>query len=519
MNNDNPTSNVCRHQLVTAIKCRNLTRLRELLNRTDNIGVAITDDDIHHALVQAAGIGCIKSCSIFCEILSERLKNRYAAPMTDDNSYSSPLHLAVRNKHFPVVRLFKKNDFNLNQETKFGRTPLFWSTTDIGMSDYLLENGADPNRGEPYGSLYCAVDYAVKRDSSEIVSLFLDYGADPNHNRKAANEEEDNSHQPGTRNTDVAVRFGNARVLRLLLQHGAFVGDHFENRESTSLNELLSKYNSSRRGYKTKLNIARMLVHHAKVDDDTALFLQITLENTIKNNNDKNDLGCKILLQAGVKTDSRAMHCAVQAKKELECRLLVQYGAVDPFPEETDGDSDNKHDFSAILQAAGNRRTLFTKSLTGGRMQAPILELLLEIWDQRFASNRGKNGSGDFPIHVLCRDRNVSVEAIKTVVERQDDGSLMTVGKDGLRPFDMAIMQNASIGVLFCLLKNFPDALDGLRRLRTTTGEIISSRSAVNDKESRLDAVDHPPVLSASNASISAADGDVSNKGKATNMA
>jgi hypothetical protein len=42
-----------------------------------------------------------------------------------------------------------------------------------------------------------------------------------------------------------------------------------------------------------------------------------------------------------------------------------------------------------------------------------IFEYFLGIWNERFASTRGKNGDGDYPIHVVCCDPYVSFQAIK----------------------------------------------------------------------------------------------------------
>lgn len=52
------------------------------------------------------------------------------------------------------------------------------------MIRYLLANGADVNQREGRRSLYLA----VIQDNTAIVRLLLEFGSDPNFNRRPANE-------------------------------------------------------------------------------------------------------------------------------------------------------------------------------------------------------------------------------------------------------------------------------------------------------------------------------------------
>jgi ankyrin repeat protein len=229
------------------------------------------------------------------------------------------------------------------------------------MAPLLLKNGANPNRGGSIDLLPNAklgpLFFAISNDNVRLVRSLLRYHADPNYgNRRPAPEEEERINKENAeheaiqpppwrshcywdqlkspRNTDVAIYHGNAKILRLLLDHGAYVGlsYHTFQHHATAIVHLL-KYNNADsftstatsnfhplyRGspivqmttsvcLKTKVAICKMLLDHANStaqqensddgvhDDDckeinsdgTAQFLQASLERLlIEDVNDK----------------------------------------------------------------------------------------------------------------------------------------------------------------------------------------------------------------------------------------
>jgi RNase H-fold protein (predicted Holliday junction resolvase) len=82
-------------------------------------------------------------------------------------------------------------------------------------------------------------------------------------------------------------------------------------------------------------------------------------------------------------------------------------------------------------------------------------------------NQQGKKAIGDYPLHVICRDPHVSLQAIFLVVARHV-GAVTTMSggqEEGLYPFQIAAVTNADLSVIFYLLKRCPDTLVQFRLL------------------------------------------------------
>jgi hypothetical protein len=290
----------------------------------------------------------------------------------------------------------------------------------------------------------CPLKAAVEWSNTEVVRLLFQHGAvifqhgaDPNHEHLQVH-------------AGLAIQVGNAEILSMLLEHGAVVLSNDDLIGSrTDYSELLQQRDLTR---ETKLSICRILVEHAKEDSNTAALIQESFKCAIK-------LAiydcCEILLQAGMNPSSRwAWECVIQAGNgPAVCRfvrLLVQFGC-DPFRDDVDENENNKKQHVPAASSPFHAAARLSDT--------SILEYLLEIWNERFSSTNGKNGVGDYPLHVVCCDPHVSLQAIMVLVNRQADVLAMVDGEQGLLPCHLAANCGASLDVIFYLLQQCPSAL------------------------------------------------------------
>ena len=167
---------------------------------------------------------------------------------------------------------------DINQLNVEFATPLNIAHQHLEMARFLLDNGANANLGGIFGPIW----HAVRFNNMAMVHLLLQYRADPNRNRPPIDN------VPAPRNTDMAIQHGYAEVLRMLLQHGAYVAYRKNPFFGTPLNLLLRSQRQSR---ETKLDICRILVEHAKNDRATAALMNATFEFAIR----RTDIdGCQI---------------------------------------------------------------------------------------------------------------------------------------------------------------------------------------------------------------------------------
>lgn len=376
------------------------------------------DGDPHLVLYLAAVHGNLADFCLIFNGLREQEKERYYADtyLTEeghDDSYS-PLHFCAENGNEEGVRVLVQDlNFNLNQyASRWRKTPLGCAVSEehFDICRLLLENGADPNRGDPgYGPLY------------------------------------------------LAVCSGNTEIVSLLLQHGAnqhCIRGYFDTRPTyccaTALNILLR----SRKSKETKLAICRLFVQHGR----DSKFLQTTLDNIIRRiRYMPDDAGnCETLLEAGVEPSYQAMHLAIKTKKEPIFQLLVQYG-VDPFRQLEDP---NEHD--GHVQAPSP----FHEAAASCVDDMGIFKSLLDLWDDRFVASGGKNANGDYVIHLLLRYPDACLPAVKLVVKRQ---AKYLSQKQGFFPLGLA---DAQLDVIYFVLSQCANDLVELLPTTTTTTDV-----------------------------------------------
>jgi hypothetical protein len=201
---------------------------------------------------------------------------------------------------------------------------------------------------------------------------------------------------------------------------------------------------------------------------DTLRFLHSSLDYAIQYSDD-DDACCAILVEAGVQPNITSLYTAIKHGNEPVCRLFVQHG-VDPFQqEEDDGTDDGSYcePVQSPLPAAARRQN------------TSLLEDFLDVWHERFASTQrqGKNSDGDYPIHVICSDAHVSLDAIQVLVRCQSETVAMVDGREGLLPFHFAANWGASLNVIYYLVRHCPDALHHAGKATAATATNVAKSS------------------------------------------
>jgi ankyrin repeat protein len=513
-----PTSNATSSAVLhDAIRAGNFEKLRGLVSAKKKIGDSVlvqhstvTRQQTNVALFFAVYRGCVESCRILWNGLGKRAKQIYTKSLdsptrtnrssSTSSSINYPLHSAVYLGRFEIVRLFiQEFHWNVNQTNGLGHTPLSCAINNVEMTRFLLQNGANANvRGGGVRGNCSPLVHAVEQNSIDVVRLLLENGADPNQKqyRGPVDDEDDVENQRGTcsrtahtrcRPIDIVIQNGHAEILSLLFQCGALVGYHNDNdnkdsvttTRSTSLNRLLHDSDKSR---ETKLVICHMLVFAINVEQSSSSFLKQSLRFEI---NKRNFGNVEILVEAGVEPTVHAWNVTIRANQQALCRLMLLAAAnggggggvgggagVDHFQEYVQGynddDGDAYYGISPFHTAARQVDTTIFKSF-------------LIAWDERFAtssSSGGKNESGEHPIHAICRDGHVSLQAVQLLLsveqlkqqhqhqhqqQRQALPAPLPASLEKLHgrhfAFEIAAMADASIDVIFTLLQHCLDAV------------------------------------------------------------
>jgi ankyrin repeat protein len=142
-----------------------------------------------------------------------------------------------------MLKFLVSKGANVNHRDRNGMTPLF-ASVDIGGSlrktRYLLETGADPNQQSEIDGDF-PLRIAVSWQNLELVAVLLDYGANPNMQRR-----------DGDTALMEACRQDNIEVVKVLLGNGADTSLKnrnglsalaFANKDSTELRTLLENNN------------------------------------------------------------------------------------------------------------------------------------------------------------------------------------------------------------------------------------------------------------------------------------
>jgi Ankyrin repeats (3 copies) len=417
---------------------------------------ATCDDDIHSALEAAAREGSVEACRFLWKRLSRAGKQRYFAATCC--SFPSPIYAAICEGQLAVVCLFfEEFKWNINQTIRFGDTPLATTVfkNNLEMSRFLLQHGANPNLGERHHN---ALRIAVYSNSVELARLLLvEYHANPNLHGPSSSTTDQVLYP---RNTDAAIRIGYAEILRMLLDHGALLQiDKFNGRTSrkTTLNELLGDSHKTR---ETKLAICQVLNEHAKKGDRaTARFMRVTLDAVLKR---RDGYCCQTLLDSGI--DPRmSLYCAIRAENLILCLQLVHDYRVDPFLQNNNNTAEDAENVADDDDVDASSPFVAAARLP----DTAIFNYFMNLWNKKhFSCNTiggggggGKNSDGDYPLHIVCCDSHVSLAAIEMLINRNADVLSTIDCKQGLYPFQLAAMSDASLDVIFYLLQSCSDAL------------------------------------------------------------
>ncbi|UJR18339.1 hypothetical protein I4U23_005241 [Adineta vaga] len=128
-----------------------------------------------------------------------------------NDKYQSPLHAAICQKHYDIIRYLVEQANAIIDETRHLFIALQTRNNDI--IDYLLNQGCDPNTrliDESTDSTYFALHYAICQIPSDItiIQTIFNYNADPT----IVNEDNETA-------LHVAVRCENEKSVREILHH------------------------------------------------------------------------------------------------------------------------------------------------------------------------------------------------------------------------------------------------------------------------------------------------------------
>jgi hypothetical protein len=251
----------------------------------------------------------------------------------------------------------------------------------------------------------------------------------------------------------------------LLLQYGALVGGwrrlndtNIRNDGITALNRLLGDNDKSRR---TKLVICRMLVAVVVEQQQRANpYLKQSLRYEV---NRRNFMNVTILVEAGMEPTLLAWNVAIRANQLALCQLMllaaaangdVGFGGVDLFQQQQQVQGDEDH----IGNDDDDDYGVSPFHTAARQADTSILTLLLSFWQVRFAASGGnKNEYGEYPIHAICRDQHVSLEAVQLLLAMQ--APLALAKHNGYFSFEIAAMSNASIDVIYTMFQHCTDAV------------------------------------------------------------
>ena len=152
----------------------------------------ITEADLYTAYERTCCQGCtplIAACIKGNEESIKMLVHAGDNPHQVLSDGTNALHHALANRSNPGVPVHLINEYkiNVNQQTKDGRTPLFYATTRELITS-LIENGADVNHiadRDGWSPLYCA-SLSCSQENIEQIKTLLEFGANPNLQVKAA---------------------------------------------------------------------------------------------------------------------------------------------------------------------------------------------------------------------------------------------------------------------------------------------------------------------------------------------
>ncbi|OII72210.1 ANK repeat-containing protein [Cryptosporidium ubiquitum] len=163
-------------QLLESIIARDIGRFINISSFLSKIGYKFGKSNHSETPLTAA---CKISGEIGYFFVSHLLSLGASADVYSDYGFT-PLLLACKYKHKEVVRLLiEKGKSQLDCTDSDGRTPLFYaiSQLDIGLVNYLLEKGANPNFRDILGNT--PLIHALMVNFKEAVSSLLSFGAFP----------------------------------------------------------------------------------------------------------------------------------------------------------------------------------------------------------------------------------------------------------------------------------------------------------------------------------------------------
>ncbi|OXU30442.1 hypothetical protein TSAR_011978 [Trichomalopsis sarcophagae] len=238
----------------------------------------------------------------------------------------TPLHIAIVSGKEENVKLLLNHNARLDIKDLFGKTPLhhlaacinyYNEEVMLSIARLILQYGIDVKTtlNECTDSGETALHYAIINGSTELIKLFLQYGANVN----AKNRD-------GKSPLYFAIEFNNLSIAKVLLRNGARVNDKM-NHGLTALHEAITR--------RAEKSVRLLLSYKAEVNakdiyGKTPLHLAARLNYLDERTMDKI---VKLLLDKGADVNDytnlgeTAFHCAVVNGNEKLVRLFLEYGA------------------------------------------------------------------------------------------------------------------------------------------------------------------------------------------------
>ena len=159
--------------LLTALRKEENTR-DESLGRIKHTNTFTNSNEV--GFLTAAKLGITESIQSY--VTSSHTDTTIDLNLVDLDHHSA-LHLAVKNKHMPILRLLIDAGVNINAIDRLKRTPLHWAALEDNYSaaECLLDAGADLDLKDDYEQT--ALDISLASLNSALTVLLLERGAQP----------------------------------------------------------------------------------------------------------------------------------------------------------------------------------------------------------------------------------------------------------------------------------------------------------------------------------------------------
>ncbi|MBQ4821873.1 ankyrin repeat domain-containing protein [Aquimarina sp. MMG016] len=170
--------------------------IRILVN--GGINVNTLDKDGCTSLLEAVKYDCPNNLKVLFDLGAD--------PRIPNSEKQSPLQIACAGDNLECVQTLIENGVSVNDDSETNKTPLHYavySRSSIDLIEYLLDNRADINGGDGYGTPLMS---AISREDTEMVKYLIGKGA----------KVDGPKNLNGESTIEFAKRVGNAQIVKYL---------------------------------------------------------------------------------------------------------------------------------------------------------------------------------------------------------------------------------------------------------------------------------------------------------------